>query len=157
MVIQQALFLKVTILTPRFILSTILAWITHTGDSTQPLQIYAGSGENCDCVIAVNYNRVKRTFWNFLFILCGFVSIQMLILSANKKISICRKYLEKDNSTLLFGIFFTQFLRAKAPLGLAHVKKRGVMKKFQNSNILIQAGAELGQAQLPTGIWLKCY
>ena len=29
MVIQQALFLKVTILTPKFILSTVLAWITQ--------------------------------------------------------------------------------------------------------------------------------
>ena len=29
MVIQQASFLKITILTPRFILSTILAWVTQ--------------------------------------------------------------------------------------------------------------------------------
>ena len=34
LVIQQALFLKVTILTPRFILSTILAWITQYTMST---------------------------------------------------------------------------------------------------------------------------
>ena len=32
---------------------------------------------------------------------------------------------------------FQIFLGAKAPLGLAHGKKRGGMKKFQNSNILI--------------------
>ena len=131
MVIQQALFLKVTILTPRFILSTILAWITHTGDSTQPLQIYAGSGENCDCVIAVNYNRVKRTFWNLLSILCGFVSIQMLILSANKKISICRKYLEKDNSTLLFGIFFTQWFFLHSNLKSECLQNQIICKKIR--------------------------
>ena len=40
------------------------------------------------------------------------------------------------------------FLGAKAPLGLVHVKKkkkkRGVMKKFQNSNILINSTHRLG-------------
>ena len=34
---------------------------------------------------------------------------------------------------------YLYFLGAKASLGLAHVKKRGVTKKFQNSNILISS------------------
>ena len=51
---------------------------------------------------AVNFYPIQRTFWNFLYILFGFISTQILNLCANKKNSKLTKYSEKLGSTLFF-------------------------------------------------------